>query len=160
MMMMMMNHPADASAPTLDKYVFGPLQFAPGCHFSPGTVGSLQRFTDLLPEFKGRRKEKWGGKHGWSNNGRRERDGGRKGRKSAYIPREVPANLSAVVAPTQVDLRHVGVTAAVARFSCLFGSRVAALYVSTINDSPDGGADVAEGLAWGGRWAVINGGMT
>ena len=60
--------PVDASAPTLYKYVFGPLQFAPGCHFSPGTVGSLQRFTDLLPEFKGRRKEEWGGKHGWSNN--------------------------------------------------------------------------------------------
>jgi len=61
-----------------------------------GTEGSLQRFTDLLAEFKGRRKEEWGGKHGWSNNGRRERGGGRKGRKSASTPREVPANLSAV----------------------------------------------------------------
>jgi len=47
-------------------------------------VESLQCFPDLLANFNGRRKEEqrrreWV-KHGWRNNGRQERDGGRKGK--------------------------------------------------------------------------------
>ena len=57
--------------------------------------------TDLLVEFKGRGKEEESGKEmgeTWvSNNGRRGRDGGGKGRAST--PRGVPSNFSAVVAP-------------------------------------------------------------
>jgi len=45
-------------------------------------------------------------KHGWSNNGRRGRYG--KGKGSAYTPREVPSNFSAVVAPMVVlELEYV-----------------------------------------------------
>jgi len=54
----------------------------------------------FLVKFKGRRIEEYGRewvKHGWSNNGRRGRDGGGKGRGST--PRGVPSNFSAVVAP-------------------------------------------------------------
>ena len=57
---------------------------------------------DLLAEFKGRWKEEQERecvKHGWSNNGRRGRDGGKKERGSTSTPHEVPSNFSAVVVP-------------------------------------------------------------
>jgi len=64
---------------------------------------------DLLARLKGRRKEEYGRewvKHGESNNGRRGRDGGGKGRGSASTPREVPSNFSAVVAPIDQHAQH------------------------------------------------------
>jgi len=41
-------------------------------------------------------------KMGWSNNGRRDRDGGGIRRGSITIPSEVPSNFSAVVVPMTV----------------------------------------------------------
>jgi len=45
--------------------------------------------THFLVNYKGRRKEEQGRewvKHGWSNNGRRGRDGGGKRKESVYPP--------------------------------------------------------------------------
>jgi len=62
---------------------------------------------DLLAKFEGRGERKVGREwvnHGWSNNGRRGRDKGRKERRLAASKlREVPSIFSAVVAPINED---------------------------------------------------------
>ena len=84
------NHPMDpwdASPSTLEivatECIWYPQLLQLAVTFSLGTVESLQCFPDLVANFNGRRKEEqrreWV-KHGWRNNGRQERDGGRKGK--------------------------------------------------------------------------------
>jgi len=81
--------------------------FATGCHFRQVLREAYSASPDLLAKFEGRGERRVGREwvnHGWSNNGGRGRDKGRKERRLAASKlREVPSIFSAVVAPINED---------------------------------------------------------
>ena len=95
--------PWDASRPTLvdiveTKCIWSPQAFATGCHFFAGHLDICEAYSGSQHFLKERSKEEQERElveHGWSNNRRRGRDGGEKGRESVYAQLGVHSNFSA-----------------------------------------------------------------
>jgi len=106
--------PWDASPPTLEimrtNCIWSPPAFATGCHFV--VVRCCGKQTSLVKLSRGEKERRVGKvmgetlKHAITINERRGRDGGWKGRGSAYTAREVPSNFSAVVASMWTRTDH------------------------------------------------------